>query len=165
MALPAEQRTELGKDLRSFIRFLEKFYPNEILRVKEEVDPIFEVTAMLWRLEKERRFPVVIFDNIRGSEIPCVTNVHASFPRLAMAIGLEIDATPREFILEYMRREDKGIAPVLVNRDKAPCKEVILTGRDVQRFQVADAQVPRIRFWSYGPRVRGATGPLHHVGL
>ncbi len=136
VALPAEQRTALGKDLRSFIRFLEKFYPDEILRVREEVDPIFEVTAMLWRLERERRFPVVIFDKIKGSEIPCVTNVHASFPRLAMAIGLGIDATPRDFVLEYMRREDKGIEPVFVNKDKASCKEIILTGSDVDVFML-----------------------------
>ena len=85
MAMPAVQRSELGKDLRSFIQFLEKFYPNEILRVKEKVDPFFGVTSILWRLENERRFPIVIFDNIIGSTFPCVTNVHASFPRLAMA--------------------------------------------------------------------------------
>jgi len=133
---PAEQRTELGKDLRSFIRFLEKFHPNEILHVQQEIDPVFEATALLWRLEQERRFPVVIFDKIKGSQLPCVTNVHASFPRLALAIGLGMDATPRDFILEYMQREDNEIEPVLVNRDKAPCKEIILTGADVDVFKL-----------------------------
>jgi UbiD family decarboxylase len=97
--LPPEQKAELGKDLQSFIRFLEKHYPNEILRVKQEVDPIFEAMAILWRLENERRYPLVVFDNVKGAELPAVTNVHASFPRLAMAIGLPIDATPRDFIL------------------------------------------------------------------
>ena len=53
MLAPAEQRTELGKDLRSFIRFLEKFHPNEILHVQQEIDPVFEATALLWRLEQE----------------------------------------------------------------------------------------------------------------
>jgi len=136
MEMPAKQRTGLGKDLRSYIQFLDEFYPNEILRVKEEVDPFFGVTAILWRLEKERRFPLVIFENIKGSKFPCVTNVHASFPRLAMAIGLGIDATPRDFILEYMKREDKGIEPVFIGKDKAPCKEVILTGDDVDVFKL-----------------------------
>jgi 2,5-furandicarboxylate decarboxylase 1 len=136
VAMPLDQRTELGQDLQSFINFLEKHYPNEVLRVKKEVDPIFEATAILWRLEKERRFPIVIFEDIKGSRIPCVTNVHASFPRLAMAIGLGIDATPRDFILEYMRREDQPIEPKLTDPSTALCKEVILTGDDVDVFKL-----------------------------
>lgn len=134
--LPPEQKAELGKDLQSFIRFLENHYPNEILRVKQEVDPIFEAMAILWRLENERRYPLVVFDNVKGSELPAVTNVHASFPRLAMAIGLSIDATPRDFILEYMAREDQGIEPVLVEKDRAPCKEVVYLGEEVDVFKL-----------------------------
>ena len=131
MALAAEKKTATGQDLQSFLRFLEENHPDEIIHVSKEVDPVFEATAALWRLENERRFPAVVFDNIKGSDIPCVTNVHASFPRLAMAIGLPIDATPRDFVLEYMRREENPIPPRLVSNDEAPCKEVILTGDDV----------------------------------
>lgn len=134
--LSPEKRAELGKDLRGFLRFLETHYPNEVLRVKREVDPMFGATAILWRLEKERRFPAVIFEHIKGSDIPCVTNVHASFARLAMAIGLDIDATPRDFVLEYMKREDAPIEPKIVDPGSAPCKEVILTGGDVDVFKL-----------------------------
>jgi 2,5-furandicarboxylate decarboxylase 1 len=119
----------MAQDLQSFIDFLEKHHPEEVLRVKREVDPVYEATAILWRLEQERRFPLVIFENIKGSSLPCVTNLHASFPRLAMAIGLPIDATPRDFVLEYMKREDRPIPPEVV--DTGPVKEVILTGDDV----------------------------------
>src|SRR6188472_716107 len=131
MALAAERKTATGQDLQSFLRFLEEHYPDEVIHVDKEIDPVFEATAALWRLENERRFAAVVFDNIKGSQIPCVTNVHASFPRLAMAIGLPIDATPRDFVLEYMRREENPIPPRLVSNDEAPCKEVILTGDDV----------------------------------
>jgi 2,5-furandicarboxylate decarboxylase 1 len=135
--LPPEQRAELGKDLQSYIRFLEKHYPNEVLRVKQEVDPIFEPLAILWRLENERRYPLVVFDDVKGSDLPAVTNVHASFPRLAMAMGLSIDSTPRDFILEYMEREDNPIEPVMLEDPaSAPCKEVILTGDDVDVFKL-----------------------------
>lgn len=131
MALSAETKVAAGQDLQAFLRFLEENYPDEVLRVSREVDPVYEVTAILWRLEAERRFPVVIFENVKGSSMPCVTNVHASFPRLAMAIGLPIDATPRDFVLEYMRREAEPIPPKLVDNASAPCKEIILTGDDV----------------------------------
>jgi len=124
-------RTETQQDLQSFLRYLEENYPDEVLRISREVDPVFEATAILWALENQRRYPVVIFENIKGSNMPVVTNVHASFPRLALALGLPFDATPRDFVLEYMRREENPIAPVLVDNAQAPCKEIIITGDDV----------------------------------
>ncbi len=136
MALSTETRAATGQDLQSFIRFLEENHPDEVLRVSREVDPVFEVTAILWRLENERRYPLVIFENVKGSSMPVVTNVHASFARLAMSIGLPIDATPRDFVLEYMRREAEPIPPRLVDNASAPCKEVILTGDDVDLTKI-----------------------------
>jgi 2,5-furandicarboxylate decarboxylase 1 len=130
-ASSATPQDVLGRSLDEFIEFLEQNYPDEVIRVTNEVDPIFQATAALWRLEQERRFPVVIFENIKGSSIPCVTNVHASFPRLALALGLPVTATPRDFTLEYMAREDHPIEPVMVDKSEAPCKEVIITGDDV----------------------------------
>lgn len=128
----AETGVELGGGLRDFIAYLEENHPNEVLHVKQEVDPIFEVTALLWRLEKDHRFPVVIFDNVKGSDIPVVTNLHASFPRLAAAIGLDFDAPVRDFILEYMRREESPIQPqALADPASAPVKEIIVTGDDI----------------------------------
>ena len=129
--MAVETRAATQQDLQSFIRYLEENYPDEVLRVSREVDPIFEATAILWALENERRFPAVIFENIKGSSVPCVTNVHASFPRLAMALGLPPTATPRDFTLEYMRREENPVPPRLVSNAEASCKEVILTGDDV----------------------------------
>jgi 2,5-furandicarboxylate decarboxylase 1 len=127
--LSADQKAELGQDLQSYIAFLEKHYPDEVLRVSKEVDPIFEVTSVLWALENQRRYPLVIFENVKGSDIPCVTNVHASFPRLAAAIGLDPKSTVRDFIFDYMDKESGPIPPKLV--DTGPVKDVILTGDDV----------------------------------
>jgi 2,5-furandicarboxylate decarboxylase 1 len=83
----------------------------------------------LWALENQRRYPVVVFDNIKGASMLCVTNVHASFPRLAMAIGLQKDASVRNFVFEYMKREGQPIPPKLI--DAGPVKDVVLTGDDV----------------------------------
>ncbi len=91
---------EIGESLGDAIAFLEKNYPDEVIRVTREVDPIFEVTGILAKLEKLNQFPCVIFENVKGSKIPLVTNLHASFPRLAMAIGLPYNATPADFIHE-----------------------------------------------------------------
>ena len=123
------QTNDRGLTLSDAIAFLEQHYPNEVIRVTREVDPVFEVTGILVKLEKLHQFPCVIFEKVKGSSIPLVTNMHASFPRLAMAIGLPYNATPADFIHEYGRREANPIAPVMV--DNGPCQEVVLTGDDV----------------------------------
>jgi 2,5-furandicarboxylate decarboxylase 1 len=125
---------EIGESLGEAIAFLEKNYPDEVIRVSREVNPIFEVTAILAKLEKMQQFPCVIFENVKGSKIPLVTNMHASFPRLAMAIGLPYHATPADFIHEYGRREANPIPTVMV--DSGPCQEVVFTGDEVDVTQL-----------------------------
>ncbi len=115
-------------DLRSFLRQLEVEAPDQIVRVTREVDPRFEVTAVLARLEKERQFPVVIFEKVKGSKLPVVTNVHADARRLFRAIGLKNGTLP-EFLKEYGAREDKLIEPVIV--PSGPVQEVVIAGNDI----------------------------------
>ncbi|MBI2358877.1 MAG: UbiD family decarboxylase [Deltaproteobacteria bacterium] len=128
-AAKALRQSATGKDLRGFIRYLEEHYPCDVLRVAREVDPIFEATAILSRLEKEDKFPLVIFEKVKKSTIPVVANTHAAFHRNAMAIGLEPDAGPRQFAAEYARREAAPIEPAVVRT--GPCKEVVLKGSEV----------------------------------
>ena len=119
----------MGETLGEAIAFLEDNYPDEVIRVTREVDPIFEVTGILAKLEQQQQYPCVIFENVKGSSIPLVTNMHASFPRLAMAIGLPYDATPADFIREYGQRESNPLPPVEVS--KGLCQEVVITGNDI----------------------------------
>jgi 2,5-furandicarboxylate decarboxylase 1 len=124
------------RDLRGFLDFLCRQHPDHVMYVDREVDPRFEVTALLARLEQQGRYPVVIFRNVRGSRLPVVTNVHASFSRLAMAIGLPESASVPEFTAEYSRREDRPLEPTLVPREEAPVKQVVLSGEDVDLFEL-----------------------------
>src|ERR1700741_1261727 len=112
----------MPKDLRGFLREVEAEEPDQVLRVPREVDPHFEVTGVLARLEKERKFPIVIFEKVKGSELPVVTNVHADARRLFRAIGLKNASLP-EFIREYAAREDRLKPPVMV--EAAPVQEVV----------------------------------------
>ena len=51
-ASSATPQDVLGRSLDEFIEFLEKNYPDEVIRVTNEVDPIFQATAALWRLAR-----------------------------------------------------------------------------------------------------------------
>ena len=118
----------MALDLRGFLQQLEAESPDQVVRVKREVDPRFEVTGLLARLEKERKFPVVIFEKVTGSDLPVVTNVHADPRRLFRAIGLK-NATIADFIREYGAREHRLVEPVMVS--EGPVQEIVITGKDV----------------------------------
>ena len=112
-------------DLRSFIEKVRQESPEDVLTIKKEMDPRFEMATLVVKLEQERRFPILVFENVKGSEFPVVTNVHASRRRLAAAIGSE----PRRAVATYLQRISAPIPPQEV--DTGPVKEVVLKGDQV----------------------------------
>ena len=56
-------------DLRSFIEKVRQEFPEDVLTISKEVDPRFEITALVVKLEQERRFPILIFENVKGTQI------------------------------------------------------------------------------------------------
>jgi UbiD family decarboxylase len=69
-------------DLRGFFEYLEKEHPEQVVRISREVDPKFGVSASSNGSSATANFPLVIFENVKGSKIPLVANMHASFERL-----------------------------------------------------------------------------------
>lgn len=115
-------------DLRGFIEHLEAEHPDQVLRITKEVDPDFGVSGILHRLEKDGHYKLVIFENVKGSNVPLVSNLHASFDRLRLALGMD-DGDEKAFLAEYAAREANPIAPVAV--ETAAVHEVVKTGDDV----------------------------------
>lgn len=82
-------------DLREFIEFLEK--RSELIRVREEVDPILEVTEITDRISKKQG-PALLFENVKGSRYPIAINLFGSYRRMAWALGMnEFSQIGREF--------------------------------------------------------------------
>ncbi|HZS02880.1 MAG TPA: UbiD family decarboxylase [Chloroflexota bacterium] len=116
----------MPKDLRTFIDQVARAMPTEIHTVSQEVDPRWGATAVAARLEQQQRFPTLVFRRVRGSRLPVVLNLTATYERLALAI----DSTPREMVREYGQRQARPIPPVWV--DSGPVHDVALTGADAQ---------------------------------
>lgn len=117
----------MAKDLRTFIDQIIKEYPDEIVMVDREVDPVFELTGVVEKLENEKKYPGVLFNNVKGSKIPVFINSMASYRRLA----LSLDMTLEQAIEEYSVREANPLPLKEVSSDQAPVHEVVLTGDDV----------------------------------
>ena len=82
-------------DLREFIGFLED--KKELVRIKTAVDPILEVTEITDRISKKGG-PALLFEKVKGSEMPLVINLFGSYERMSWALGMEdFNAMPQRF--------------------------------------------------------------------
>ncbi|HEY9050814.1 MAG TPA: 4-hydroxy-3-polyprenylbenzoate decarboxylase [Gammaproteobacteria bacterium] len=78
------------KDLRDFIEQLEK--QGELKRIQIEVDPYLEITEICDRTLKAGG-PALLFENVKGSNIPILANLFGTPKRVAMGMGEEsVDA-------------------------------------------------------------------------
>jgi 2,5-furandicarboxylate decarboxylase 1 len=120
----------MAKDLRSFIAELESKHPEEVARVLKPIAPRYEITALLTQLEKAKRFPLLICENVEGSDAPVVINAQAS--RKLMALALE--CRQEELAAKFTERQGKPIAPVEITA--APVQEVVKLGDDVDLTKI-----------------------------
>ena len=80
------------KDLRTYLAELEA--AGELVRIQREVDPRFEIAAVIHRLQREHN-KAVVFERVRGSSVPVAGNVLGSHERIARLLGVTKDALSR----------------------------------------------------------------------
>ncbi len=133
-------------DLRQFIDFLER--RGELKRIPLAVDPQLEITEICDRTLKQGG-PALLFENVKGSDMPVLANLFGTQKRVALAMGSESTAGLSEVgeLLAFLRQPDppKGLkdawnkmpifkqvlnmGPKLVK--KAPCQQRVMRGDDV----------------------------------
>ncbi|MGK0499466.1 MAG: 4-hydroxy-3-polyprenylbenzoate decarboxylase [Oceanicoccus sp.] len=132
-------------DFRQYIAALEE--RGLVLRVPKLDQDAFEMTALMYRLVEEHgwnRAPVLIADKVKinGKWVqgPVIANHQGHWHSEAITFGLEPvphdpSASYRKAIDYMTSKLDDGfyqpIDPVTVERNQAPCKQVIIKGDDV----------------------------------
>lgn len=120
----------MPKDLRSFLKRLEENAPDELVRVEREVDPVYEIPAVVRRLQADRRDPAVLFEHVKGAKTRAITNVLGSTRLLAEAL----ETTPDRLTQTYIDREDKR-HPVQI-LGQGPVQEITITGDDINLYDI-----------------------------
>jgi len=129
------------KTLGSFLDFLKENYPSELATVSRPIKPAeFEVSALLEKLDQEKSYPAVLFNdpaNVHGqpSGIKLVSNIFATRERCALAFGMNPADSKMPLSLEYARRENLSIPPEVI-RDAVPVQEVVQTGANIDVAQL-----------------------------
>lgn len=113
------------KTLRSFLEEVKTKLPEDYMEYPEEVDPRFEVTAIVEELIRVNRYPVIFFPRVKGSALPIVVGVTASRKLMAFAMGV----APSELVPEFRRREQRPVRPEIVA--SGPVQEIVRKGRDL----------------------------------
>jgi len=74
------------KDLHEFIEILEK--EGELKRISTEVDPELEISEITDRVSKAYG-PALLFENVKGSDMPVLINAFGSIKRMAMSLQVQ----------------------------------------------------------------------------
>jgi 4-hydroxy-3-polyprenylbenzoate decarboxylase len=136
------------RDLREFIKVLEE--RGELKRVTAPVDAELEITEITDRVVKAGG-PALFFENVRGYEVPVVTNLFGTLARMKLALGTEdLDAIGEELCALLQPELPQGLwdklkaLPRLAELSSfvprvvrtGPCKEVVVREPDLTRFPV-----------------------------
>ena len=127
-------------DLREFINALES--RGMLKRIKTPVDCNLEITDRVSKMEGKKNV-ALLFENIKGYDMPVLMNAFGSMERLALAFGVnDIEEIPNELReilrLPYISLQNKmdliHIIPTAKRAinfpkyvKKAPCQEVVIT--------------------------------------
>jgi UbiD family decarboxylase len=117
-------------DMREFLDFLEK--KKDLYHVKEEVDPTWEING-LSRIGLQELGPALMFDRIKGADLPMVTNLLGADRRFLWALGIDDWS---EFNEEWLRRTEKPVPPKII--DSAPCHEEVIEGDDIDLNRICN---------------------------
>ncbi|HEX9880178.1 MAG TPA: UbiD family decarboxylase [Candidatus Binatia bacterium] len=133
---PSADALLLTRDLHSFVKEYERAYPDEVLHIEKPVDAKWGITALTMKLERAKRFPLLVFHNVlidgKRMEMPLMTFMMASRLRLARAMGVTVEQAG----VDCFERVQRRIKPVVVSRSEAPVKQIVEKGAevDVRRF-------------------------------
>ncbi|MDP2645494.1 MAG: UbiD family decarboxylase [Desulfobacterales bacterium] len=104
--------------MRGTIEYLKEI--NDILVVKNEVDPIYEISGIQAAMDNG---PALFFENIKG--YPGVRDVANVFSRIERMAGIFDISDPKKLKFKCVDAIKRPIAPRII--ENAPCQEIVYT--------------------------------------
>jgi len=119
-------------DFRAFIDRMDS--RGELFRVPVEVDTLDDMGAFIARADYKGIDMPILFEKPKGFDIPVLANtVGHTYRRMAEAFDVPNDKMilPNIAAKSMGILQNGGVPPVYVDKSQAPCKEIIMTGDDV----------------------------------
>ena len=115
-------------DLRSALEFLRET-PGQLVSTAAEVDPYLELAGVYRQVgagtpvaPPTKIGPAMLFENVKGYDVPVVAGILASRKRTALLLG----TTPERLAFDLLAALNRPVPPVVVAAGQAPCQEVVI---------------------------------------
>ncbi|MEW2500870.1 UbiD family decarboxylase [Amycolatopsis sp. NPDC047767] len=141
----------MTKDLRSFLAEVVSTGAGEVKHVSKQVDPRFGVTAYGAWYDKRGEYPALLFSDVAGSELRCLTNLVATHERMALALGVEVETLVRSSVAG----QGRAAHPPVEFAGAAPVQEVVWRGEDADLTRLP---IPTHNELDGGPFLTAAVG-------
>jgi len=116
--------------LRDFIEACDKM--GQVKRITAEVDWNLEISHIA-KLNEIKQGPALLFENVKGYDIPVLTSALTTPERLAVTLGMPADYSMCRMAEEWMKIATKElIKPVEVKT--GPVMEKVIEGKDINLF-------------------------------
>ncbi|MFQ5914059.1 MAG: UbiD family decarboxylase [Nitrospinota bacterium] len=109
-------------DPRGFLTRLEE--EGDLVRIPEPVDVRFEISAYI-RKTSDQQGPAIVFEQVRGYDMPVVGGLFAARRRVLRALGYK----PEEVFERFYDAAGCPVPSILV--EQGPCQEVVFEGDEV----------------------------------
>jgi len=129
----------MPKDLRTFLNAWREENPDDVVSVEKGISAKWETTCLQSALDRAGKQPVLVYKNITNifgekTSHPLISNILASRRRSAALLGLSAN----EIAAKYGALGERSIPPEIIDAKRAPVKECISKGADVNlhRFPI-----------------------------
>ncbi|MEZ5008262.1 MAG: UbiD family decarboxylase [Chitinophagales bacterium] len=135
------------KSLQSCIDDLEKH--NHLVRVKEEVDPYLEMATIQLRVY-ENNGPAILFENVKGSQYPAVSNLFGSLDRSKFMFRDTIDKVKKLIKLKadptvILKQPLQNLWVPFTALTALPRKKYF--GKSLIKNEIKISDIPQIHHW------------------
>jgi len=119
------------RSLRTYLENLQRIAPEQLVKVKEQVDWRYEVTARVSEMEKRKNNPAIFFENVLGYSTPLLINLFGNVDRISLGLGdgSKIHSSRLDFYDEWNRLFVNNIPPIYVSG--GPVKETCVRGGEI----------------------------------
>ncbi|WP_102348871.1 UbiD family decarboxylase [Bacillus sp. Marseille-P3661] len=127
----------MAKNLKGYLEELRASGSSELVEVNRSVVPHrFEVTALLEQMDQEGDpripwFQDVVNNHDQKTNMTVVSNIFGTRERIGQQLGGDATKGGMAVSLEFAKREQEKIKPVIVSENEAPVKFDIKTGTDI----------------------------------
>ena len=119
------------QDLRTYLKKLETYLPNQLIKVNEPVDWQYEVTSRIIQAERTKSNPALLFKEVKGYLNPILTNVFGSIDRIQLGLGEseKIGGGRLAFYTDWNKLFTNDVSTIDVSA--GPVKEIVKKNSEV----------------------------------